>query len=53
METFSNELSCLRNIFSLAKMLNENWEFKPIKDFLINLHTFGNITVKYYRLIKK
>ena len=33
METFPNELSCLRIMFSLAKMLNENWEFKPIKDF--------------------
>lgn len=33
METFPNELSCLRIMFSLAKMLNENWEYKPIKDF--------------------
>jgi transposase-like protein len=33
METFPNELSCLRILFSLAKMLNENWEYKPIKDF--------------------
>lgn len=33
METFPNEVSCLRIMFSLAKMLNENWEFKPIKDF--------------------
>ena len=33
METFPNEASCLRIMFSLAKMLNENWEFKPIKDF--------------------
>lgn len=33
METFPNELSCLRIMFSLAKMLNENWSYKPIKDF--------------------
>jgi len=33
METFPNEKSCLKIMFSLAKMLNENWEFKPIKDF--------------------
>lgn len=33
METFPNELSCLRIMFSLAKMLNDNWEYKPIKDF--------------------
>ncbi|UCE55776.1 MAG: IS256 family transposase [Desulfobacterales bacterium] len=33
METFPNEQSCLRIMFSLAKMLNENWQFKPIKDF--------------------
>jgi len=33
METFPNELSCLRIMLALAKMLNENWEFKPIKDF--------------------
>jgi len=34
METFPNEQSCLRIMFSLAKLLNENWEYKPIKDFL-------------------
>ena len=33
METFPNEQSCLRIMFSLAKMLNENWEYKPIKNF--------------------
>ena len=33
METFPNELSCLRIMFSLVKMLNENWEYKQIKDF--------------------
>jgi putative transposase len=33
METFPNENSCLRIMFSLAKMLNENWEYKPIKNF--------------------
>ena len=33
METFPNEQSCLRIMFSLAKMLNENWKYKPIKDF--------------------
>ena len=33
METFPNELSCLRIMLALAKMLNENWEYKPIKDF--------------------
>jgi len=33
METFPNEVSCLRIMFSLAKMLNENWEFKPINNF--------------------
>jgi putative transposase len=33
METFPNELSCLRIMLSLAKMLNENWEYKPIKGF--------------------
>ena len=34
METFPNEQSCLRIMFSLAKLLNENWEYKPIKDLL-------------------
>lgn len=29
METFPNEQSCLRIMFALAKLLNENWEFKP------------------------
>ncbi len=33
METFPNEQSCLRIMLALSKMLNENWEFKPIKDF--------------------
>jgi len=33
METFPNEASCLRIMFSLAKMLNENWDYKPINDF--------------------
>jgi len=33
METFPNELSCLRIMLALSKMLNENWEYKPIKDF--------------------
>ena len=33
METFPNEQSCLRIMFSLAKMLNDNWEYKPLKDF--------------------
>ncbi len=33
METFPNEQSCLRIMLALAKMLNENWEYKPIKDF--------------------
>jgi len=33
METFPNELSCLRIMLALAKMLNENWEYKPINDF--------------------
>jgi len=33
METFPNEISCLRIMLALAKMLNENWEYKPIKDF--------------------
>ena len=33
METFPNEQSCLRIMLSLAKMLNENWEYKPIKNF--------------------
>jgi len=34
METFPNEQSCLRIMFSLAKLLNENWEYKPIKDLI-------------------
>jgi len=34
METFPNEASCLRIMFSLAKMLNENWKYKPVKNFL-------------------
>lgn len=33
METFPNEQSCLRIMLALSKMLNENWEYKPIKDF--------------------
>ena len=33
METFPNEQSCLRIMFSLAKLLNENWKYKPIKGF--------------------
>ena len=34
METFPNEQSCLRIMFALAKLLNENWEYQPIKDFI-------------------
>lgn len=33
METFPNETSCLRIMLSLAKMLNDNWEYRPINDF--------------------
>ena len=34
METFPNEQSCLRIMFSLAKLLNESWEYKPINDLI-------------------
>jgi len=34
METFPNEASCLRIMFALAKLLNENWKYKPVKNFL-------------------
>jgi transposase-like protein len=33
METFPNEMSCHRIMFSLAKLMNENWKYKPIKNF--------------------
>lgn len=33
METFPNEASCIRIMFSLAKLQNENWEGKPFKNF--------------------
>jgi len=35
METFLNEQSCLRIMFALGKLLNENWEFKPNKDLIV------------------
>jgi len=33
METFPNEARCHRIMFSLAKLMNENWKYKPIKNF--------------------
>jgi len=33
METFSTEESCIRILFSLLKLQNENWESKLVRDF--------------------
>jgi transposase-like protein len=33
MDSFPNEASCLRIMFSLARMLDEDWYYKPIKGF--------------------
>jgi putative transposase len=33
METFPNESSCIRIMFSLSKLLDENWKYKPINGF--------------------
>jgi len=33
MDTFPTEESCIRIMFSLAQVVNENWEGKPFKHF--------------------
>jgi len=33
MDSFPTEESCIRIMFALAKLLNENWKHKPIKGF--------------------
>jgi transposase-like protein len=33
MDSFPNEQSCMRIMFSLARMIDEDWSFKPIKNF--------------------
>ena len=33
METFPPEESCIRILYSLLKLQNENWEGKPIASF--------------------
>lgn len=33
MESFPNEESCIRIMFTLARLQNENWEAKPIAKF--------------------
>ncbi len=33
MDTFPTEESCIRIMFSLVQMINEDWKTKPMKDF--------------------
>ncbi|OQX54949.1 MAG: hypothetical protein B5M53_05010 [Candidatus Cloacimonas sp. 4484_209] len=35
METFPSEGSCIRILYSLLRLQNENWEGKPIANFQI------------------